>query len=403
MFSRKNVTKIEIDFTFGQTNIKVGFMISRDFWLNRIEKTWEKVPIVWLSGVRRSGKTTLVQEMENALYLNCDLPSIAKLLEDPEYFFKSVTKPIVIFDEIHQLPDPSRVLKIAADAYSHLRVLATGSSTLAATEKFSDSLTGRKRSVHLVPVLATELNAFGIQDLKQRLIRGGLPPALLSEEVDFEFYVEWMDSFFSRDIQELFKVEKRVGFLRLLEYLIKANGGLTELNTLSKYAGLSIPTVNNYLQTLETTHAVYCLRPFHGGGKREMLKQPKYYAFDTGFVAYYNGWQNLRNEDCGLLLENLVLETLQSLSINKIYFWRDKEKREIDFVCPRHDGSIDTIECKWNTEAFSSKALAVFRESYPKGNDFVVSSQVSSSYTKRFETREVTFTGIYELSELLQT
>lgn len=134
-----------------------------------------------------------------------------------------------------------------------------------------------------------------------------------------------------------------------------------------------------------------------------MLKQPKYYAFDTGFVSYYKGWHHLRNEDCGLLLENLVLETLQSSSlIDKIYFWRDKEKREIDFICPRHDGSIDTIECKWNAESFNTKTLAIFRESYPKGNDFVVSSQGSPSYKKRFGEREVTFTSIYELSELLE-
>ncbi len=394
------LTKIELFFTFSPTKVKICFMIRRKFWLDRIKKCWESVPIVWLSGVRRVGKTTLVQEIENALYLNCDLPSVKRLLEDPEFFFESVTKPIVIFDEIHQLADPSALLKIGADAYGHLKIIATGSSTLAATQKFSDSLTGRKRSVHLVPILSTELNDFGIKDITQRLLRGGLPPALLSEEFDFEFYSEWIDSFFSRDIQELFNIEKRAGFLRLLEYLIKENGGLIEFNTLSKYAGLSIPTVNNYLQMLETTHAVYCLRPFHGGGKREMLKQPKYYAFDTGFVSYYNGWQNLRNEDCGLLLENLVLETLQSLPfIDKIYFWRDKEKREIDFVCPRRDGSIDTIECKWNAECFNTKTLAIFRESYPKGNNFVVSSQVSTSYRKRFGEREVTFTSIYELGK----
>lgn len=71
----------------------------------------------------------------------------------------------MVFDEVHQLPDPSRLLKIGADAFPHLRILATGSSTLAATTKFRDALTGRKRVVELVPVLHEELPAFGVGDL----------------------------------------------------------------------------------------------------------------------------------------------------------------------------------------------------------------------------------------------
>lgn len=378
-------------------------MVRRDYWLDRIQKAWEKVPIVWLSGVRRSGKTTLTREIDDALYLNCDLPSTNELLQDPELFYQSVSKPIIIFDEIHQLPDPSIVLKIGADAYSHFKILATGSSTLAATEKFSDSLTGRKRTVHLVPVLATELADFGIKDIKERLVKGGLPPALLSKEIDWEFYAEWVDSFFARDIQELFRVEKRTGFLRLLEFLIKNNGGPIELDSLCKYSGLSTPTVNNYIQILETTHAIHRLRPFHGGGKREILKQPKCYAFDTGFVSYYNSWQTLGTKEAGLLLENLVLETLQSLpAVRNIHFWRDKDQHEIDFVCTRHDGTVDTIECKWDPDAFNIKNLEKFRELYPNGNDFVVSSQVTPTHAKRFKDRTVTFTSIYGLSELFK-
>jgi len=87
-----------------------------------------------------------------------------------------------VLDEVHQLPDPSRILKIAADAFPEVRVLATGSSTLAATHKFRDSLTGRKRAVELVPVLAEEAGNFGVTDLEGRLLRGGLPPTLLDAD-----------------------------------------------------------------------------------------------------------------------------------------------------------------------------------------------------------------------------
>ena len=72
----------------------------------------------------------------------------------------SCTKPVVVFDEIHQLHDPTRLLKIGADVFPKLRILATGSSTFAASRKFRDTLTGRKRTVHLVPVTLDELPAF---------------------------------------------------------------------------------------------------------------------------------------------------------------------------------------------------------------------------------------------------
>jgi hypothetical protein len=82
-----------------------------------------------------------------------------------------------------------------------LKILATGSSTLAATQKFRDSLTGRKRVVEFVPVLYEELPAFGVKDVKGRLPRVGLPPALLSPEHNADFFCEWMDSYFARDFQ----------------------------------------------------------------------------------------------------------------------------------------------------------------------------------------------------------
>jgi predicted AAA+ superfamily ATPase len=190
-------------------------MITRPIWTDRIASSWRKAPIVWLAGPRRTGKTVIGQTLAEAEFLNCDLPSVAERLRDPETFYRGLQKPVVVFDEVHQLSDPSRLLKIGADQFPDLKILATGSSTLAATRKFRDSLTGRKRVVSLTPVLHEELPAFGINDVRTRLLRGGLPPMLLVKRLDSEFFSEWQDSYFARDVQELFNVEKRAGFLRV--------------------------------------------------------------------------------------------------------------------------------------------------------------------------------------------
>ncbi len=123
---------------------------------------------------------------------------------------------------MHRLDDPSRLLKIAADEYPHLKILATGSSTLAATRKFRDSLAGRKLAVHLCPVLWEECaGPFGVPDLDRRLLHGGLPEPLLAERKDSAFFGEWIDSCYARDILELFSICNRQGFLALFRLLLR--------------------------------------------------------------------------------------------------------------------------------------------------------------------------------------
>jgi uncharacterized protein len=377
-----------------------NFIINRSFWLDKILDSWKKAPIVWLSGVRRAGKTTLVKSLKNALYINCDLPSEIARLSDPESFFASVSTQTIIFDEIHSLPDPSKVLKIGADAFPQIKILATGSSTLAATKKFSDSLTGRKREVLLSPVLFNELADFGIKDLEVRMQRGGLPPSLLRSEIDFEFFSEWLDSYYARDVKELFNIDKRSNFLKLVQILLASNGELVDFSKLATIAELSRPTVMNYMDALEISHVINIIRPFHGGKKRELIKQPKIYGFDTGFVAFAKGYKNLRPDDMGLLWENMVLDLLLSAGLsNVLRFWRDEKKNEIDFIL-NNGSSITAIECKFDYNKFNPKAMHVFRSVYPIGKNYVLSPNIKNSFLKKFDSIEVNFLKPQEISFL---
>jgi len=156
-------------------------MIKRPFWLDRIYESWNSRSIVWMSGARRVGKTTIAMMIPDAVYHNCDLPSVSRKLEDPEFYFNNLPREsTLIFDEVHKLNDPSTLLKIAADEFPQLRVLATGSSTLEATKKFKDSLTGRKSVIYLPPVLWDETrDLFNINDLDIRLLNGGLHPVAI--------------------------------------------------------------------------------------------------------------------------------------------------------------------------------------------------------------------------------
>lgn len=376
-------------------------MIDRPFWAERLAAGWKQVSIVWLTGPRRVGKTVLAQSLPNAEFLNCDLPGVAERLRDPESFYRAVKKRLVVFDEVHQLPDPSRLLKIGADEFPQLRILATGSSTLAATRKFRDSLTGRKRVVELMPVLHEELPAFGVADVRERLLRGGLPPALLADKADPEFFGEWLDSYFARDVQELFRLEKRAGFLRLLELLFRQSGGMLDVTKLAAESQVSRPTVTNWLEVYQTTHVVHLVRPFSAGGRREIVAQPKVFGFDTGLVCYARGWDTLRTDDCGVLWEHLVLDTLIATGLPKIYFWRDKQHREMDFVVPRGRDSVDAFECKWKPDAFETRGLAAFRALYPKGRNYVVSPLPGPAYERSQDGYNLAFVSPGELRRMI--
>ncbi len=361
-------------------------MIRREYWLKRLQDAWYRRSIVWLAGVRRTGKTTLAKMLPEAIYLNCDLPSTQRILLDPELFLRSnPTDKLLILDEVHQLADPSLCLKIMADEYPEMRVLATGSSTLNATRKFRDTLAGRKRSIRLLPVLWRECVAeFGIKDLDRRLLHGGLPEPLLSENIDPAFYREWIDSFYARDMQELFGIRNRRGFLSLLRLLLRQSGGQVDYSRLASDSGLSQPTVKTHMESMRIACAIHLVPPFHGGGKREIVARPKCYAFDTGFVCHERGWDSIRDEDRGLLWEHLVIDALRSCHADdSIFYWRDKSGREIDFVVRRGRERVDTIECKINPEKLTTTATEVFRGYYPEGDNYMVSPGVETSYSIR--------------------
>lgn len=361
-------------------------MIHRPLWVGRVHAAWERRPIVWLSGVRRVGKTTLSRMFPEVDYRNCDRPATARALADPESFLAAQPAgATLVLDGAQRLPDPSLVLKIAADEFPGLRILATGSSTLAATRKFRDSLTGRKEAVPLSPVLWEECaEPFGVRDLDRRLLAGGLPEFLLADERDPSRYREWLDSFYAREVLESFPIRDRRGFLVLFELVLRQSGGLLDLGRLAGMAEVSRPTARKYLETLETAQAIRLLRPFSGGGSREIVARPKAYAFDTGFVTFERGWDTLREEDRGVLWEHLALDSLLfRVFPDDLFYWRDKSGRELDFVIRRGRDRLDVVECRIAPDEFRPRALDAFRERYPEGENFVVGPFVPEPWQMR--------------------
>lgn len=375
-------------------------MITRRYWEEAIAQAFSARSIVWLAGVRRVGKTTLAKQLREARYYDCELARVRRALEEPELFWRDQPADgVVVLDEVHRLTNPSEVLKIAADHFPRLKVLATGSSTLAARDKFKDTLAGRKREVWLAPMISADLKDFGDTRLDRRMLYGGLPPFFLADRVDDKDYEEWMSSYWAKDLSELFVVEKRAAFMKFVELLFAQSGGLFEAQAFTAPCEISRPTVQHYLSILETTLLATVLRPYHGGTATEIKTQPKVYAFDTGFVAYYRGWESLRDDDRGQLLEHLVLgEIAARFGLARVHYWRDKQQHEVDFVVEvsRRREPV-AIECKSSSRKLDPAALQAFRRRYPRGRNLLVTLKDTAAHARRFGDVEVEVVPYLEL------
>lgn len=374
-------------------------LIKRQFWLKLIAEAWENRSIVWLSGVRRAGKTSLALTIDSVEYFDCELPKTRRPIEDdPEEFLSSLKGKKVILDEVHRLRAPAELLKIAADHYPDIKILATGSSTLSASRKFKDTLTGRKTVVRLTPLCEADLLDFKKPALKHRFFRGGLPPFFLSPKLPEPYFQEWMDDYWAKDIQELFRLERRHSFQRFLELLLTRSGGIFEATKFAPDCDASRTTLVNYLKILEDTFVIHVIRPFSSHKPTEIVSAPKTYGFDTGFVCYYKGWHELRTDDMGILWEHFTLNEMHAgLQTRDIHYWRDKQGHEIDFVFQKRGGQPIAIECKWRADGFDPANLKVFRRIYPKGDNFIICHDVARPYNKAFDNIKVTYLPLSHL------
>lgn len=370
-------------------------MVDRKLWRNRIETSWKRRSIVWLSGVRRVGKTCLCQTLPNIEYFDCELPRARRLMEDPQAFLDSIGNGRIVLDEIHRLPNPSELLKIAADHYPQVQIVATGSSTLGASAKFRDTLAGRKSELWLTPLIQADLADFNRVDIHHRLLHGGLPPFFLEAELPEPDFQEWIDAYWAKDIQELFRLERRYSFQRFTELLMAQSGGVFEASGFARPCEVSRTTISNYLSILEATFVVHVVRPFSSRRATEIVAAPKVYGFDTGFVCYYRGWSQLRQEDLGSLWEHFVLNEIMAHTQSRdIRYWRNKRGQEVDFVLTRARGLPIAIECKWAASGFSPRSLLAFRKQYPEGENFVVAHDVDRSFTSDYNGIQVKFVNL---------
>lgn len=172
-----------------------------------------------------------------------------------------------------------------------------------------------------------------------------------------------IDTYVRKDIKELSNIENVENFNKLLEILASQSGQLVNVKELAATSRLSVPTIEKYLFILEQTYIVKLVRPFNKNIRSELSKMPKVFFYDSGLMQML--WlKSLQKEIIGNVFETSVFsELVKKYGRTNIYYWRTKDKREIDFIV-RDKNKIIPIEAKVNFNNAGLGTIKYFIENY---------------------------------------
>jgi len=394
---------------------------------NSIKDHLKRKEYTIITGPRQCGKTTLLQALAQELqqegmkvyYITFEDRDILSAINNhPEEVFAFVPRPekkisiqtnninriILFIDEVQYADDPSNFLKYLFDVYSdNLKIVATGSSAFYIDNKFSDSLSGRKRIFELKTLSFEESLLFkGLNNLYKELLEirrqkhytssvqrelmsmldeylvfGGYPEVVLESKKEEKNLLlkELRDSFLKKDINEA-GISAPDKFYKFLTLLAGQSGSLVNRNELANTIGVDNKTIDKYLQTLLRCFHIELVRPFYSNLRKELTKMPKVYFKDPGMrnIALNRLYDFRDREDQGMLIENYVFNRLQTLyDKENIKFWRTTDNKEIDFIITSSDKNNYAYEVKLRCNNIKLTSVTKFKESYPSYSFEVIS------------------------------
>jgi predicted AAA+ superfamily ATPase len=359
--------------------------------------------VVYLTGPRQSGKSTLVREVANTLgmgYYTFDDSALAASAEsDPQGMLASLPKPLVL-DEFQVVPNLIGAIKMASDSANGQKgiFLLTGSSDIFRSAQTQEALPGHMARLELYPLSHSErhgesfntidwlvrgtfehsiLKPLDRKTLGELLIEGGYPEVITKSPRSRSI---WFNSYIEGRLFKDFEVMHQVkgDYHTKLSALIRNLAGMT--GNLIKYANIANDltqddkTVKRYMEILELMFIIRRLHPYvRNSSKRAVVGMPKLHFIDTGLACHLLGLKQPEtiqlSQFFGGLVENLVYSELLKHAtwaeedVN-FYHFRDTSRHELDLVIERSDGSVIGIEIKASMsvkqEDFSG--LTVFAE-----------------------------------------
>jgi uncharacterized protein len=340
-------------------------------YLNPIVQADLQRKAVLLSGARQVGKTTLCRQLmtafDRAQYLNWDVPSDRAVALRQSWDPRSE---LLVFDEIHKMPDWKSWLKGVVDARPPGQaLLVTGSARLDTFRQSGESLAGRYLPFRLHPVSVREWceHAHVGEDaaLNHLIDRGGFPePCLAASGEDADRWRrQYATDLIREDVLEFSRLHEVNTMKMFFELLRERVGAQLSLASLARDLAVSPTTLRRYLDILEALHIVFVIQPWSRNIARGLLQAPKVYFVDTGLVRGDEGIR-FENAVAGMLLKHAhFLQDVKGMDVD-LHYIRTKDGAEVDFCLSNGDELSHLIECK-QSDSNPHRALMRFAQQFP--------------------------------------
>ena len=323
-----------------------------------------------------------------------DLELRSRAKNNPKSFIESYSLPLCI-DEIQKAPELLEEIKIVIDKYkerwlfdnkpNELLFILTGSNQIDLRKKVGDSLAGRTAILNLSSLSYAEIAGYRKKDefnpdinilkvkesegnsvyrtrkqIFEDIYRGGMPEYIASNIDRSSFFSSYVQTYLEKDVMSLINPDNIPTFLRFMQYIALRTGCMLDYNDISKNIGVDSKTIKSWINILITTKIIFLLEPYAKNLSNRIIKTPTLHFFDTGLCAYLGRWPNAESIENGPLngkfyetyVVSEILKSFNNMGYNpelmnekQIYFYRDRDNKEVDLIIETIDG-IYPIEIK---------------------------------------------------------
>ena len=316
-----------------------------------LSKASEHFPAVLVTGPRQCGKTTLLKHIfPKAHYVLLeDLDINERASSDPRGFLNSLPVPAIL-DEIQNLPALFPYIRTRIDQQPAIKGqwLLTGSQEAPLMQGVTESMAGRVGVLDLLPFSTRESDQVS-------LLYGGFPDVVLNPDNAELWFRSYIRTYLERDVRAVTSVKDLSTFRRFLALLASRHGCTLNKTDFAAPLGVSVPTISSWLNVLEITGQIILVPPFFENFGKRLIKSPKLYLIDSGLVCHLLGIDNLkmltRSTFYGPVFEGFIASEIVKQQSNtgkrrEIYYFRDQQGLEVDFVVPRGAGRLLLMEAK---------------------------------------------------------